>query len=190
MALTAEAAHARAEATFQPRANRLGLWIFFASEVFLFSAIISARFVTSGTDKPEDLNQALALALTIVLLVSSISAYASEVSIAHDDRRNFLRFTGLTIALGVAFLVGVVFEWTEALNHFPPDTIYGSAFFALVGLHAFHVLTGVLALIVVLNLGRRGHFGSDDTWPVEGTVKYWHFVDLMWVVIYPTLYLF
>lgn len=190
MALTAEAAHARAEALYQPKANRLGLWIFFGSEVFLFSAIISARFVTSGTDKPEHLNQALALFLTIVLLLSSISAYLAEASIGADDRRGFLRYTATTVVLGLAFLVGVIFEWSEALHYFPPGTIYGSSFFALVGLHAFHVLTGVLGLIVILNLGRRGHFGSQDTWPVEGTVKYWHFVDLMWVVIYPTLYLF
>ena len=190
MALTAEAAHARAEALYQPKANRLGLWIFFASEVFLFSAVISARFVTSGTDKPDHLNQALALALTVVLLISSICAYLAEVSIGGDDRKNFLRYTTATVVLGLAFLVGVIFEWSEALHHFPPGTIYGSSFFALVGLHAFHVLTGVLALAVVLNLGRMGHFGSENSWPVEGAVKYWHFVDLMWVIIYPTLYLF
>jgi len=190
MALTAEAAHARAEATYQPRANKLGIWIFFASEAFLFSAIISARFITSGTDKPEALNQNLALGLTIVLLLSSISAYLAESSIASNERKGFMRYTTATVVLGLAFLVGVIFEWRAALEEFPPDTIYGSAFYALVGLHAFHVLTGVLALGVVLNLGRQGHFSAQNDWPVEGTVKYWHFVDLMWVVIYPTLYLF
>ncbi|MDH3680396.1 MAG: cytochrome c oxidase subunit 3 [Acidimicrobiia bacterium] len=190
MALTVEAAHARAEAVYQPRANRLGLWIFFASETFLFAAVISARFVTSGTDKPDDLNQALALGLTVVLLVSSVSAYLAESSIAADDRRGFMAYTRVTFVLGLVFLGAVMFEWREALEHFPPETIYGSSFFALVGLHAFHVLTGVLALAVLLILGPRGHFGAQNSWPVEGVVKYWHFVDLMWVVIYPTLYLF
>ena len=189
-ASTIEAAHDRAEAVYRPKANRLGLWIFMISETFLFSAVISTRFVTSGTDKPEHLNQELSLALTIVLLGSSISAYLAESAIATGNRRVFLNATRVTILLGLGFLAGVLFEWNEALAHFPPGTIYGSVFFALVGLHAFHVLTGVLALAVVLNLGAIGHFSPEDHWPVEGTVKYWHFVDLMWVIIYPTLYLF
>jgi len=190
MALTAPAAHARAEATYRPQANKLGLWLFFLSETFLFSAMISARFVTSGTDTPEHLNQPLALAITVVLLLSSISAYLSENAIANDDRSGFMLYTRITILLGLLFTAGVVLEWREALADFPAATIYGSAFFALIGLHAFHVVTGIMALGVVLNLGGKGHFGSEDYWPVEGTVKYWHLVDLMWVVIYPSLYLF
>ncbi len=190
MALATPAAHARAEATYRPRANRLGLWLFFASETFLFGAIISARFVTSQTYKPEHLNQELALGITIVLLLSSISAFLSENAIAHDDRKGFFRYTMLTIVLGLLFMGGVVLEWQEAMADFPADTIYGSSFFALIGLHAFHVATGLIGLLVVLSLGRKGHFGSEDYWPVEGTVKYWHLVDLMWVIIYPSLYLF
>lgn len=190
MALSTRAAHARAEAEFRPRANKLGLWLFIASETFLFGALISAAVIVTGTEKPEHLNQALALTLTIVLLLSSISAYTAEASIAHDDRKRFLRYTTATIALGVLFLVGVVFEWREGLEFYPPNTVYGTSYFTLIGLHAFHVLTGVLALGVVLNLGRKGHFGSEDYWGAEGVVKYWHFVDLAWVIIYPTLYLF
>ncbi|MHB1089705.1 MAG: cytochrome c oxidase subunit 3, partial [Ilumatobacteraceae bacterium] len=55
--------------------------------------------------------------------------------------------------------------------------------------HAFHVLTGLLAMTVVLNLSRRGHFDADDHWGVEGVIKYWHFVDVAWVIIFPTIYL-
>jgi len=60
----------------------------------------------------------------------------------------------------------------------------------LIGLHAFHVCTGIVTLFIILFLGIRGHFGSNDYWGVEGVIKYWHFVDLAWVIIYPTLYLF
>lgn len=190
MAMSTTAAHARAEAAYRPRANKLGLWLFIASETFLFGALISARYIASGVHKPEELNQALALGLTIILLLSSISAFSAEVSIAHDERKSFMRYTMATMVLGLLFLVGVIFEWREALDLFPPETIYGTSFFTLVGLHAFHVLTGVAALLVVWNLGRKGHFGSQDFWGVEGVIKYWHFVDLAWVVIYPTLYLF
>jgi len=190
MAFDVAAAHARAEDLYRPRANRIGLWLFIASESFLFAALISARYILSGTEKPPDLNQPLALAITIVLLLSSVSAYLAETSIAYDDRKGFLRYTTTTIVLGLAFMIGVVFEWSEGLEFFPPSTLYGSSFFTLIGLHAFHVFTGVAALLVVLNLGRKGHFGAEDYWAVEGTIKYWHFVDLAWVVIYPTLYLF
>lgn len=188
-ATTLAAAHGRAEATYRPRANRLGLWMFIASETFLFASFISARFVTAGTSRPEELNQPLALGLTVVLLISSISAYLAETAIAHDDRRTFVAAMTTTIVLGLGFMVGVGFEFQEALTHFPAKTIYGSNFFMLIGLHAFHVFTGLGALAVVLNLGLRGHFGSHDHWKAEATVKYWHFVDLAWVVIYPTLYL-
>ena len=190
MTTTPEAVHSRAEATYRPAANRLGLWLFLASETFLFSAFISSRFVVSGTDQPEHLNQGLALLLTLLLLWSSISAFRAEAAMAHDNRRLFHREMLTTIVLGLLFLVGVGIEFNEALTDFPANTIYGSSFFMLVGLHAFHVLTGILALGVVWNLGRLGHYGSNDHWPVEGVVKYWHFVDLMWVAIYPTLYLF
>jgi cytochrome c oxidase subunit 3 len=179
------------EAGTRRRANTLGLWLFFASETFLFAAVISSRYVVAGTDKPESLNQNLALAITAVLLLSSVSAFLAETSITHGDRRRFVWFTSATIGLGVLFLGGVVLEWSEGLAHFPPDTIYGSVFFTLIGLHALHVLTGVIALVSILFLATtKNRFGTDDSWPVEGTIKYWHFVDLAWVVIYPTLYLF
>ena len=175
---------------FRRRANRLGLWVFLLSEAFLFGAFISARFVNTGTSQPEHINQGLALGVTIVLLASSISAYLAEASMAHGDRRSFVRFTNATLLLGVAFMVGVAFEWREGLEFFPPDTAFGSAFFTLIGLHAFHVFTGLVALLVIRHLGKRGHFRPDDYWGVEGVIKYWHFVDVAWVIIYPTLYLF
>lgn len=178
------------DTTFQPRANKIGLWLFIVSECFLFAAFLSARYFTTGTSKPHDLNQGLALLLTVVLLASSISAYLAETSIKHNHRRNFKIFTIATIVFGLIFLGGVVVELTAATLHFPPGTPYGTSYFMLIGLHGFHVVTGVIALVIVLFLGNKGHFGSSDYWPVEGVVKYWHFVDLAWVLIYPSLYLF
>ncbi len=176
--------------SFQPRANRIGLWLFIVSETFLFGAFLSARYYSTGTFRPEELNQSLALLLTIVLLGSSVSAYLAETSIRFNHRRNFIIFTISTIVMGLIFLGGVVIELQEAILHYPPGTPYGSAYFMLIGLHAFHVITGLAALGFVLYLGLKGHFGSKEYWGVESVVKYWHFVDLAWVIIYPTLYLF
>ena len=178
------------DTSFQPKANRIGLWLFIFSECFLFAAFLSARYFTTGTERPEDLNQALALAVTIILLLSSISAYLAEASIKNNHRRNFLIFTGATIAMGLLFLGGVSVELHEATLHYPPETAYGSSYFMLIGLHAFHVITGLIGLVIVFFLGVRGYFGAKQYWGVEGVVKYWHFVDLAWVLIYPTLYLF
>lgn len=176
--------------SFQPKANRIGLWLFIVSETFLFAAFLSARYFSTGTDKPEELNQILALVLTIVLLVSSVSAYLAETSIRFNYRRNFLLFTSFTIVMGLVFLGGVTIELQEAMLHYPPETPYGTSYFMLIGLHAFHVVTGLIALAIVLVLGIKGHYDSRNYWGVEGVVKYWHFVDLAWVIIYPTLYLF
>lgn len=174
---------------FRPRANRLGLWLFLASESFLFSAAITARFALVGQDRPEQLNQGLGLVITGVLLLSSLSAYSAETAIRHGDSRGLVRNLAATIGLGMVFMVGVTIEWREGLEFFPPSTPFGSAFFTLIGLHAFHVTTGLVALGIVLHLARRGRFDARDHWGVEGTVKYWHFVDVAWVFIYPTLYL-
>lgn len=176
--------------SFQPRANRIGMWLFLVSETFLFGAFLAARYYSTGTLRPEELNQSLALLLTIVLLLSSVSAYLAETSIRFNHRRNFVIFTATTIAMGLLFLGGVVIELREAIHLYPPGTPYGSSYFMLIGLHAFHVVSGLVALGIVLFLGIKGHFGSKDYWGVEGVVKYWHFVDLAWLVIYPTLYLF
>jgi cytochrome c oxidase subunit 3 len=169
--------------------NRIGLWLFLLSETFLFSALISSRYFLQGLQRPETLNQLLGLAITVVLLGSSLSAYRAEVSIAQGDQPRFQRNILLTIALGALFLAGVAVEWREAFHHFPPPTGFGTLFFTMTGIHAFHVLTGLIALAVVYGLGRRGRFTTGNYWGVEGSVKYWHFVDVAWVFIYPTLYL-
>jgi cytochrome c oxidase subunit 3 len=169
--------------------NRLGLWFFFLSEAFLFAVLLSSRFYLLRTERPDEVNQPLGLAITFVLLLSSLTAYRAEMCARHGDLGGLLRNLAGTIALGLLFLVGVGVEWWEAFHYFPPHTLYGTVFFTTTGIHAFHVFTGILALAVVLFLARDGRFTGGHFWGVEGVVKYWHFVDVAWVFIYPTLYL-
>jgi cytochrome c oxidase subunit 3 len=189
MAAVEHVAHEVEHPAERLRTNRLGLWLFIASESFLFAALISARFYLLGTERAEHLNQLLGFAITNVLLASSLFAYRAEAAARFGDQRGFRRATATTIGLGLLFMVGVVLEFREGLEFFPPGTLYGSAFFTLVGFHAFHVFTGIVALAALLWTGRDGRFGPDNHWPVEGVVKYWHFVDVAWVFIFPTLYL-
>jgi cytochrome c oxidase subunit 3 len=174
------------EAALRPTINQAGLWFFFLSETFLFAALLSARFFLAGTDRPH-VNQPLGLAITSVLLLSSLTAYMSEASIARNDRDGFLKYLLATIVLGILFFVGVVFEWSTA--EFSRSEPYGTAFFSMTGLHASHVISGVVMLTMVYSMGRRGHFSARSHWGVEATVKYWHFVDVVWVFFYPALYL-
>ena len=170
--------------------NQLGIWLFFLSETFLFGGLIAVRYYLQGFQRPDSLNQPLGLAITAVLLASSLTAYHAETAAAHGDQRRFARNLSATIFLGVLFLAGVGVEWYEAFQHFPPSTGFGTVFFTMTRIHATHVLTGVIALVVVWFLGRRpGRFTAESHWGVEGTVKYWHFVDVAWVFIYPPLYL-
>lgn len=169
--------------------NRLGLWLFFLSELFLFAALLSSRYYLHGFYRPAELNQPLGLVISIILVLSSLTAYRAEIASAHDDQRRFRRNILATISLGLIFFAGVVVEWWEGFHFFPPSTGYGTAFFTLTGVHAFHVLTGLIALTILYFLGRSGRFTAGSYWGVEGVVKYWHFVDVAWVFIYPTLYL-
>ena len=169
--------------------NRIGLWLFILSETFLFSALLSSRFFLQGLARPDELDQVLGLSITIVLIWSSFTAYRAETYAFHGRRQEFSRNLLFTLGLGILFLAGVGYEWSQAFSHFPPGSEFGTLFFTMTGIHAFHVLTGLIALTVVLWLGRAGRFTEGNTWPVEGTVKYWHFVDVAWVFIYPALYL-
>lgn len=80
-------------------------------------------------------------------------------------------------------------EWKGAIAHFPPSSGFGTLFFIMTGIHAFHVMSGLICLAILYLLGRKESFKAGGYWGVEGAVKYWHFMDVAWVVIYPTLYL-
>ncbi|MAG36404.1 MAG: cytochrome oxidase subunit III [Dehalococcoidia bacterium] len=171
------------------RFHRVGLWLFILSESFLFAAFLSARYYLVGVERPPELNQLLGLAITCILILSSVTAFRAEMFMRHGQVAGLLRNTGATILLGGLFVIGVGWEWAEALTHFPPSSPFGTLFFSLTGLHALHVLSGLALLILVYWNGRRGGYTPEQMWGVEGSVKYWHFVDVAWVIIYPTLYL-
>lgn len=185
----------------QLRSNRLGLWLFFLSEIFLFGALLVARFVLWGPNRPE-LSEEVGLMATLVLLVSSFFIYRGETAIEFGDdkglRRNFL-IAGI---LGLMFLVGVVFfEWNifgleaelfgiELFGHLTiSDGVESGIFFAMTGWHALHVLSGLFLIVVIWFRSRKGGFTAERNWGVEATAIYWHYIDVVWVFYYPALYL-
>ncbi len=169
--------------------NRLGLWLFILSDLFLFAGLLVTRFYLLGTANRPDVNQYLGLGVTTVLLVSSFFMNRAETAMAHGDQKTFLSGTLITLVLGTLFLIGVVgVEWQIA-PFGPADGAAGSVFYTMTGFHALHVLSGVIFLAIVYNNGRKGLYTAERHWAVEAAAVYWHFVDVAWVFFYPALYL-
>ena len=168
--------------------NRLGLWFFLLSDAFIFGGLFISRFNLLGLTRPET-NQFLGLAVTSVLLISSFFANRAEVSMERADRKQAMFCLAATIFLGVAFLAGVVgVEWRIA-PFGPGDGAQGAVFYTMTGFHAFHVLTGVTFLSIVLRNLARKRYSAEKHWAVEASVVYWHFIDVVWIFFYPALYL-
>jgi len=165
------------------------MWLFILSESMLFAGLLLVRFSLLGTFTHEELSQITGLFITSILLLSSFTAYRAEHSMAKGDVATVRRYLLMTLGLGAVFTAGVAFEWYEALEAFPPSTIFGSVFFTMTGLHAFHVVSGLVMIAIVYRRLKRANLTSSDPWPVEASVKYWHFVDVVWVFFYPALYL-
>jgi cytochrome c oxidase subunit 3 len=175
------------EYRFQLRLNRYGLWLFFISEAFLFGGLLVTRFYLWGNTRP-DLDQSLGLVITSILLISSFFMNRAESAIAYGDRKRFLNSLVVTATLGVIFLIGVIgFEWGGHIK--PSDGAFGAVLYGMTGMHALHVLSGIVFILIVWNLGRKGHYSAERHWGVEACAMYWHYVDLVWVFFYPAIYL-
>jgi len=170
----------------QVKIKRAGLWLFFCSEAVLFGLLGTSRYFLEGIEADE-LNQLLGLGITTVLVTSSVTAFIAETALEHNRRGIFLAGISATILLGLIFAGGVVYEWSIA--HFAKEEIFGTLFFAMTGLHASHVISGLLLLSFVLVKGARGGYDGSNMWPVAAVIMWWHFVDIVWVFYYPTLYL-
>jgi cytochrome c oxidase subunit 3 len=170
-------------------ANRLGLWLFILSDAFLFGGLFVARFYLLGTQIRPEVDQLLGLGVTSVLLLSSFFMNRAEISASYGDKKQFLNNTLVTIILGTLFLVGVVgLEW-QLSPHGPDYNAAYALFYTMTGFHAFHVLTGVIFLVIIYRNGRKGLYNAERHWPVEAAAVYWHFIDVVWVFFYPALYL-
>jgi len=168
--------------------NRLGLWLFLISDFFMFGGLLVSRFVLWGDTRPH-LDQRLGLIVTAILLVSSFFMNRAETAMVFGDRKAFLRYSLVTFILGTVFLIGMVgVEWQTA-PFSAADNVYGAIFYMMTGMHAFHVLTGLIFLGIVINNVRRGLYSTERHWAVEAATIYWHFIDVVWLFFFPALYL-
>ncbi len=180
----------------------LGMILFITSEVMFFAGLFAAYFNVrlNATQWPPLVNEApfepfqihheilLPAILTMVLVLSSVTMQLGVWSIRRGDRTGFLRNTGITLVLGLIFLIGQIYDYTQ-LGFGITDTAFGSTFYTLTGFHGAHVLGGAIMLSVVLYRGMAGQFSARHHDAVEATSIYWHFVDVVWIALFSTLYL-
>jgi cytochrome c oxidase subunit III len=129
---------------------------------------------------------------TVCLLSSSPTVHFASKFLAHGNRGGFLGLWFLTIVLGGLFLFGTGQEWHRLIYERGltiSTNLFGTTYYSLVGLHAFHVSVGLIMLTIVLLLGIAGRVGREQTARVEVLSMYWHFVDAVWVVVFTVVYI-
>ena len=128
---------------------------------------------------------------TICLLSSSLTIHFASRSLERGKRGAFLGLWFLTIVLGGLFMYGTAQEWHRLIYEHGltiSTNLFGTTYYSLVGLHAFHVTAGLLMLSIVLLLGLAGHVGREQSVRVDVLSMYWHFVDAVWVVVFTVVY--
>jgi cytochrome c oxidase subunit III len=175
----------------------LGMFLFIASEAMLFGSFFAAYFFVrvvnpSAADHwpPEPFHFPVFVALinTLILVTSSFTIHWATQSIKRGHRRGLQAGLVATIALGFAFLLTQGIEYAH-IGFNTGDGAFASAFFGLTGLHGAHVFVGLCLLVMAAVRAFRGHFTPEHHHGVELPAIYWHFVDVMWIVVYVTVYL-
>ncbi len=190
--------------TVEPRPDtglynaKLGVWLFLASEVMLFGALFSALILlrTGATSWPhgyEVLNVPLATINTMVLITSSVSMVMSWAALRLGDFGKYRKWMGLTFLLGLIFMVIKTIEYAAKFEHhlYPSHDNFMATYFTLTGLHGLHVLGGMIVIAYLLGPGSKMWMTEPERYTnrVEVIGLYWHFVDLVWIFLFPTLYL-
>jgi cytochrome c oxidase subunit 3 len=151
-----------------------------------FAHLLNPFTITTGSGA---LN--LIFPATLILISSSFTCQWGVRAIRHDDHRGFVRAIAVTLVLGITFLLFQAFDYSVLFNEglTMGSTTFGTTYFTLTGFHGAHVFGGVLMLAVVLYRGMAGQFSARHHDMVEATSLYWHFVDIVWILLFSVLYL-
>src|SRR5712671_2439476 len=177
-----------------PSRGRVGMYCLIGAEAAIFTIFVVAYLFYIGKSlmgpKPKDVLQAPIL-YTVCLLSSSITVHVAVRKLVAGNMAAFARFWLLTILLGGVFLFGTAREWAHLIfdNGLTISTnLFGTTYYSLVGLHAFHVTMGLLALITVALFYFTARLRREHSERLEVLSMYWHFVDLVWVVVFTIVY--
>lgn len=186
---------------------KIGMWLFLFTEVFLFAgpfilySVYSFRYPADFHSAATELSVPIGALNTIILLTSSLTMALSISAIQKGEKRGSLVLLGLTILLGLVFLVNKYFEWSGKIAHgiYPNSgtllgqpkgfiLFYGLYFF-MTGLHALHVIAGVSVLSVIFFMVHKDIINKTDYIKIENSGLYWHIVDIIWIYLFPLFYL-
>lgn len=186
---------------------KLGIWLFLASEVMLFGGLFSAYiFLRIGAGEwpgmivdtmyrhsSEVLNIPIGTFNTMVLIGSSVTMVMSWASLMMKNFKKYRLYMGITILLGLVFLVVKGFEYGEKFSHhyFPAESTFLAIYFTLTGLHGLHVIGGIIVNAYFWGPGSKMWETQPDRFTnrIEIAGLYWHFVDIVWIFLFPTIYL-
>jgi len=188
--------------------SRIGMWLFLLSEILIFGGLFLLYAVYRAKHPVDFHNASLELSRfdgalnTGILLTSSLTAVLAIFSLQERNKpKRTMLFLGLTIALGAAFLVVKGFEWAAKFQHGlypraevllakpPGEILYFGLYFTMTGLHALHVIIGMVLLGVMLGFVRRGTATQEHSAALENAGLYWHLVDIIWIFLFPLFYL-
>jgi cytochrome c oxidase subunit 3 len=176
--------------------GKLGIWLFLASEVMLFGALFST-YIILRVGAPEwphgELNVWLGMANTFILIGSSVTMVMAWASLKLGEWGKHRMYLALTVALSVLFLINKYFEYAAhwAKGELPDHSTFLAIYFTLTGLHGIHILGGIVVMLYFLGPGAKLYKKSPEQFTnrIEYTGLYWHFVDLVWIFLFPVLYL-
>jgi cytochrome c oxidase subunit 3 len=175
----------------------VGMLLFIASEVMFFGGLFATYFnaragVAPGTWGPpegaHELDLPLAAVLTAILVASSFTMQFGVWAIRRGDTGKLKLWTAITLALGVLFLAGQIYDYSQ-LGFGIADGVFGTVFYTLTGFHGAHVFGGAVGLTIILARSLRGQFSQRNHVAVEAISMYWHFVDVVWIGVFSTIYL-
>jgi cytochrome c oxidase subunit 3 len=177
-----------------PSKGRVGMWCLIAAEAAIFTIVVVAYLFYIGKSttgpQPKDVLHP-PIFYTVCLLASSLTIHIALRRIAAGEMRAFARWWLVTILLGGIFLFGTAREWNHLIfqDGLTINTnLFGTTYYTLVGLHAFHVTMGLLALITVALFYFTARLQREHTERLEVLSMYWHFVDVVWVVVFTVVY--
>jgi cytochrome c oxidase subunit III len=175
--------------------RKMGIWMFIASEVIFFTGLISTylyyRGVTPRYQGLGHLELNVAATMTFILLMSSFTMVSALAAIRDGNKSRMRLWLIATAFLGLVFLGSQAYEWSLLFREgiYPWTNLFGATFFTTTGFHGTHVFIGVIWIIGVLLYARAGKVTKENNLPVEMVGLYWHFVDLVWVVLFTVIYL-
>ena len=176
--------------------GKLGIWLFLASEVMLFGALFSTYIIlrVGASEWPHgELNIPLGAINTVILISSSVTMVMAWASLKMNQWGKSRLFLTLTVVLALVFLVNKYFEYSAhlAAGEGPWHSTFLAIYFTLTGLHGIHIIGGIVVMLYLAGPGARlWHRNAEQyTNRIEYTGLYWHFVDLVWIFLFPVLYL-